>query len=58
MPQAMMFSPPVISVDVEDWPQSTWDRDLPITERAVVNTRRILDLLRDAGVSWDHVRAR
>jgi polysaccharide deacetylase family protein (PEP-CTERM system associated) len=50
MPQAVTFGPPVISVDVEDWPQSTWDRDLPITERAVVNTRRILDLLRDAGV--------
>jgi peptidoglycan/xylan/chitin deacetylase (PgdA/CDA1 family) len=50
MPQALRFGPPVISVDVEDWPQSTWDRDLPITERAAVNTRRLLHLLREAGV--------
>ncbi|MBX3441628.1 MAG: DUF3473 domain-containing protein [Planctomyces sp.] len=33
-----------ISVDVEDWPQSTLDHDLPITERSVVNTRRLLEL--------------
>lgn len=34
----------VITVDVEDWPQSTWDRQLPITERAAGNTKRLLDL--------------
>lgn len=33
-----------VSVDVEDWPQSTLDHDLPITERVVVNTRRLLQL--------------
>ncbi len=38
-------APPVISVDVEDWPQSSWDRNLPITERAAANTRRLLELL-------------
>jgi polysaccharide deacetylase family protein (PEP-CTERM system associated) len=41
---------PIISVDVEDWPQSSWDRDLPITERAADNTRHLLDLLAKAGV--------
>lgn len=35
----------VITVDVEDWPQSTWDRRLPITPRAADNTLRLLDLL-------------
>ena len=39
------FVPPIISVDVEDWPQSSWDRDFPITMRAVDNTRRLLELL-------------
>src|SRR5262249_13261090 len=50
MPQSLTFGPPVISVDVEDWPQSTWDRELPITQRAAVNTRRLLVLLRQAKV--------
>jgi polysaccharide deacetylase family protein (PEP-CTERM system associated) len=35
---------PAITVDVEDWPQSSWDRSLPITQRAADNTRRMLDL--------------
>jgi len=35
----------VISVDVEDWPQSTWDHSLNITERAAQNTERVLDIL-------------
>lgn len=38
-------SPLVISVDVEDWPQSTWDHRLEITERAARNTERLLELL-------------
>ena len=42
--------PPVISIDVEDWPQSSWNRDLPITQRAADNTRRLLELLDRAGV--------
>jgi polysaccharide deacetylase family protein (PEP-CTERM system associated) len=50
MPQTLAFAPPVISVDVEDWPQSTWDRKLPITARAAVNTRVLLDLLGQCGV--------
>jgi polysaccharide deacetylase family protein (PEP-CTERM system associated) len=33
------------TVDVEDWPQSTWDRSLPIGERAARNTENLLDLL-------------
>jgi len=37
-------------VDVEDWPQSTWDRNLPITERSVINTHRLLQILREARV--------
>lgn len=45
MPVPLTFAPPVISIDVEDWPQSSWDRELPITERAARNTRRLLDLL-------------
>lgn len=40
-------TPAVISVDVEDWPQSTWDRSLPITARAARNVERLLELLRD-----------
>ncbi len=32
-----------ITVDVEDWPQSSWDRTLPITARAATNTNRQLD---------------
>jgi len=39
-----------LTVDVEDWPQSTLDHSLPITERAVRNTQRLLELLRVAGV--------
>jgi polysaccharide deacetylase family protein (PEP-CTERM system associated) len=35
----------VISIDVEDWPQSTWDHSLDITERAAQNTERVLDIL-------------
>ena len=37
--------PPAITVDVEDWPQSTWDHNLPITLRAADNTHRVLDQL-------------
>ncbi len=50
MPQTLTFAPPAISIDVEDWPQSSWDRGLPITERAAVNTHRVLQLLQKAGV--------
>jgi polysaccharide deacetylase family protein (PEP-CTERM system associated) len=50
MREALRFGPPVISVDVEDWPQSTWNRNLPITGRAANNTRRVLELLRKSAV--------
>lgn len=50
MPESMRYNTPVISVDVEDWPQSTWDRNLPITDRAVQNTRHLLRLLREEEV--------
>ena len=43
MPEAVRLAP-AITVDVEDWPQSSWDRSLPITQRAADNTRRMLDL--------------
>jgi polysaccharide deacetylase family protein (PEP-CTERM system associated) len=35
----------ILSFDVEDWPQSTLDYSLPITERVRDNTLRVLDLL-------------
>jgi polysaccharide deacetylase family protein (PEP-CTERM system associated) len=35
----------LLSMDVEDWPQSTWDRSLAITHRAADNTMRVLDIL-------------
>lgn len=50
MPGTLKYAPPIISIDVEDWPQSSWDRDLPITQRAADNTRRLLELLNRAGV--------
>jgi hypothetical protein len=34
MLEQMKYNAPVISIDVEDWPQSTWDWSLSITERA------------------------
>ena len=40
-----MWAPLVVSVDVEDWPQSTWDRTLEITPRAAQNTERVLEIL-------------
>lgn len=50
MPPTLTYGPPAISIDVEDWPQSTWNRDLPITDRAACNTHRVLRLLRQANV--------
>jgi polysaccharide deacetylase family protein (PEP-CTERM system associated) len=50
MPGTLNYAPPVISIDVEDWPQSSWDRELPITQRAADNTRRLLALLSEAGI--------
>jgi len=36
----------IVSIDVEDWPQSTWDNSLEITQRAATNTERVLDILK------------
>jgi polysaccharide deacetylase family protein (PEP-CTERM system associated) len=46
----LTFGPPIITADIEDWPQSTWDHSLPVTQRAADNTRRLLDILARAGV--------
>jgi polysaccharide deacetylase family protein (PEP-CTERM system associated) len=45
MPEPSGRHPAVITVDVEDWPQSTWDRSLPISPRAADNTLRLLERL-------------
>lgn len=50
MSETISYGPPIISIDVEDWPQSSWDRNLPITDRAVENTRRVIRILRKANV--------
>ncbi len=42
LPPAM---PLTITIDVEDWAQSTLDPELPITDRAEANTHHVLDLL-------------
>lgn len=45
-----MTTPPLITIDVEDWPQSSWDRDLPISKRAADNTLKVLDVLETLNV--------
>ena len=46
-----MFPPfHLLTVDVEDWPQSTLDTSLPIGNRVVANTHAMLDLLQETGV--------
>jgi polysaccharide deacetylase family protein (PEP-CTERM system associated) len=39
-----------LTVDVEDWYQSTYDRDAPIPDRVVRNTLRLLELFEACGV--------
>ncbi len=34
-----------VTVDVEDWAQSSWDRTLPISDYCADNTRRLLDII-------------
>jgi polysaccharide deacetylase family protein (PEP-CTERM system associated) len=36
-----------LTIDVEDWPQSSLNYDLPVTERAVRNTQLLLSILRE-----------
>lgn len=40
-----------LTVDVEDWQQSTFDHRLPVTERVINNTQDLLDLLRKNGTN-------
>ncbi|MGH7504025.1 MAG: polysaccharide deacetylase family protein [Longimicrobiales bacterium] len=42
--------PLYVTVDVEDWPQSTLDASLPITPRAESNARRLLETLAEQRV--------
>ena len=41
----------IVSIDVEDWPQSTWDRSLEITKRAQHNTETLLEILSEHAVT-------
>lgn len=45
----MTISIDALTVDVEDWPQSTLDHSLPVTNRAVRSTMRMLDLFDEYG---------
>jgi polysaccharide deacetylase family protein (PEP-CTERM system associated) len=38
-----------LTVDVEDWPQSTLDHSLPIGDRVVANTHALLELFEEGG---------
>lgn len=40
----------LLTVDVEDWPQSTLDHSLPVGDRVVANTHAVLELLAEADV--------
>lgn len=39
----------ILTVDVEDWQQSTLDYDMPISKRAMDNANRLLDILAEHG---------
>jgi hypothetical protein len=39
-----------LSVDVEDWIQSSLDNSFHITEQVLINTRKLLELLRQCNV--------
>jgi polysaccharide deacetylase family protein (PEP-CTERM system associated) len=39
----------ILTVDVEDWPQSTLDPRLPISEQALTNTNHLLDIMAGFG---------
>ncbi len=36
-----------ITVDVEDWPQSSWDRTLALSDYCADNTKQLLDIIND-----------
>jgi polysaccharide deacetylase family protein (PEP-CTERM system associated) len=44
------WGPDFLTVDVEDWPQSTVDPQSPISPRVLLNTHHLLDLLAEYGV--------
>jgi polysaccharide deacetylase family protein (PEP-CTERM system associated) len=50
MASNLKFGPPIITVDIEDWPESSLDSRLSITTRVVRNTTKILDILGRARV--------
>jgi len=50
MSDPLKYARPIISIDVEDWPQSSWDRSQPIRRRAADNALRVLELLSRLGV--------
>jgi len=39
------FSPPLVTIDIEDWFQSEWNRDFPVSSGSADNVRHLLDLL-------------
>lgn len=39
-----------ITIDIEDWIQSTWNRNLPITHRSEANTAKLLELLDELNI--------
>jgi polysaccharide deacetylase family protein (PEP-CTERM system associated) len=38
-----------LTVDVEDWPQSTWDHTLPLSDYCADNTKRMLEIIAESG---------
>lgn len=46
----LVVSNPCITIDVEDWFQSTWNRELPISSVAGENTLKLLDILDELSI--------
>ncbi|MHC4109613.1 MAG: DUF3473 domain-containing protein [Planctomycetota bacterium] len=36
-----------VTVDLEDWPQSSWDRSLPLSDYCADNAKRLLDIVKE-----------
>ena len=45
-----MDHPIILSVDIEDWQQSTWDRSLPVSKVSADNTLKLLDIFETYGI--------
>ena len=41
----------IFSADIEDWQQSVWDFERPISRRVVLNTERLLKILQKHAVT-------